>query len=156
MNGHHGIDIGHGTENLVTRFRFDTKFTHDLSVDWFAMHSVFSEGSGIDMNMDHHRSANHSNLFTNLDCGLCSRPFDSSGSAENGTHAGAFSTFWNIYGKPAQISLPEDDFGPVVNLIGNFVERPRTPINWLKDSIPIKQQLCPSNLHEAMKTRRLK
>jgi hypothetical protein len=59
-NGHHGIDISHGTENLVTNFSVKTKFVHDISVDWYALHTVFSDGNGVDLNMDHHREANYS------------------------------------------------------------------------------------------------
>ena len=53
-NGHHGIDSGHGTENLITRFDVQTKFVHDISVEWYALHTVFANGRGIDLNMDHH------------------------------------------------------------------------------------------------------
>ena len=50
-NGHHGIDISHGTENLVTNFDVQTKFVHDISVEWYALHSVFKNGRGVDLNM---------------------------------------------------------------------------------------------------------
>src|SRR5207253_4830596 len=76
-NGHHGIDIGRGTENLVTNFNVQTEFVHDISVEWYALHTVFSKGRGINLNMDHHREANYSSLFSQLDLGAGTRPFNS-------------------------------------------------------------------------------
>jgi len=148
-NGHHGIDIAHGTENLVTRFRYDTRFVHDLSVDWYVLHSVFENGAGVDLNMDHHRSANYSNLFTDIDCGDCTRPFDSSGSTDHGSHAGSYATFWNIHGTPKLISMPAMDFGPVINLIGGFQRRNSQP-GWYIEATPTGHEICPANLHEDM------
>src|SRR6266850_5476695 len=116
-NGHHGIDVGRGTENLVTNFNVQTTFVHDISVEWYALHTVFSKGRGVDLNMDHHREANYSSLFSQLDCGAGTRPFNSGGSSDRGAHAGAHSTYWNIRAK-APLPLPPADFGPLLNFIG--------------------------------------
>src|SRR5215203_375181 len=116
MSGHHGIDVSHGTENLVTGFDLRTKFVHDLSVEWYALHTVFAKGRGIDLNMDHHREANYSSLFSQLDGGAGTRPFDSGGSRDRGAHAGAYSTYWNIRAEGA-LRLPPPDFGPLLNFI---------------------------------------
>jgi hypothetical protein len=46
--------------------------------------------------MDHHRALPHSVLWSNLDLGVGSRTFDSSGDgALNGNHSSSFVTFWN-------------------------------------------------------------
>jgi hypothetical protein len=116
-NGHHGIDVSYGTENLVTNFDIRTKLVHDISVEWYALHTVFANGRGIDLNMDHHREANYSSLFTNLDCGAGTRPFNSGGSGNRGAHSGAYSTFWNIRGA-VPLKLPPPDFGPLLNFVG--------------------------------------
>jgi Pectate lyase superfamily protein len=156
MNGHHGIDIGHGTENLVTNFDVQTKFVHDISVEWYALHTVFSKGRGIDLNMDHHREANYSSLFSDIDCGAGTRPFDSGGSRDRGAHSGAYSTYWNIRAT-SPMPFPASDFGPLLNLIGvhTKVKDPASPYRWMIEQ-PAGKELCPRELHEAMKAQRLK
>jgi hypothetical protein len=154
-NGHHGIDISHGTENLVTDFDVRTKFVHDISVEWYALHSVFANGRGIDLNMDHHREANYSSLFSNLDCGACTRPFNSGGSGNRGAHSGAYSTFWNVSGG-SPIQLPPSDFGPLLNFVGLNLkdEQKLSSYQWQIDSTGTTG-VCPRDLHDAMKARRL-
>ena len=154
-NGHHGIDISYGTENLVTDFDVRTKFVHDISVEWYALHSVFANGRGIDLNMDHHREANYSSLFSNLDCGACTRPFNSGGSGNRGAHSGAYSTFWNVNGT-RPIQLPPSDFGPLLNFVGlNLKEGQKSSsYQWQIDSSGVSG-VCPRDLYEAMKARRL-
>ena len=156
-NGHHGIDSGHGTENLITNFDVQTKFVHDISVEWYALHTVFANGRGVDLNMDHHREANYSSLFSNLDCGAGTRPFNSGGSGNRGAHSGAYSTFWNIRAA-APMRLPPDDFGPLLNFIG--VQLVETKISdsssqWLIEP-PTAASVCPTELQQAMRTRRVK
>lgn len=42
-----------------------------------------------------HREQTYGTLWSNIDVGLGSRPFDSSGNGNyRGLHAGAYSTFW--------------------------------------------------------------
>ena len=156
MSGHHGIDVSHGTENLVTGFDVRTKLVHDISVEWYALHTVFSNGRGVDLNMDHHREANYSSLFSRIDCGACSRPFDSGGSRDRGAHAGAYSTYWNIRAAGA-LKLPPPDFGPLLNFIGvGRVERgPDSPSRWLVEPFT-PAGLCPAELQEAMRAGRLR
>ena len=157
-NGHHGIDTGHGTENLITNFDVQTKFVHDISVEWYALHTVFANGRGLDLNMDHHREANYSSLFSNLDCGAGTRPFDSGGSGNRGAHSGAYSTFWNIRAAKA-MRPPPLDFGPLLNFIG--VQLVETKISeqasseWLIEPLAAAG-VCPNELQQAMRMRRLK
>jgi hypothetical protein len=150
-NGHHGIDISHGTENLVTNFNIKTKLVHDISVEWYALHTVFANGSGQDLNMDHHREANYSSLFSNLDCGECTRPFNSGGSADRGAHSGAYSTFWNVHGA-GDLDLPPNDFGPLLNFVGlSLKSEVPSPNQWLIES----GRRCPGELHEEMRRKRV-
>jgi hypothetical protein len=155
MNGHHGIDVGHGTENLVTRFDVQTKFVHDISVEWYALHTVFSNGRGLDLNMDHHREANYSSLFSQLDCGAGTRPFDSGGSRDRGAHSGAYSTYWNISGKQ-KLALPPADFGPLLNFIGVATDGQNTSAYQWRLELSGQVGMRPAELQEAMKERRLK
>jgi hypothetical protein len=158
-NGHHGIDVSHGTENLVTGFDVQTKIVHDTTVEWYALHTVFSKGRGIDLNMDHHREANYSSLFSQLDLGAGTRPFDSGGSNNRGPHAGAYNTYWNIRAT-GPLKLPAADFGPLLNFVGVGINLtnariPDSPYQWLVEQIePVI--LCPAELHQAMKARRLR
>jgi hypothetical protein len=156
MSGHHGIDVSQGTENLVTSFDVRTRLVHDISVEWYALHTVFSKGRGVDLNMDHHREANYSSLFSQIDCGACKRPFDSGGSRDRGAHAGAYSTYWNIRAEGA-VRLPTADFGPLLNFIG--VGRNETsrdaPSRWLVERFAA-MSLCPAELQEAMRSSRLR
>jgi len=155
MNGHHGIDVSHGTENLVTRFDVQTKFVHDISVEWYALHTVFSNGRGLDLNMDHHREANYSSLFSQLDCGAGTRPFDSGGSRDRGAHSGAYSTYWNIRGQ-GMLALPPADFGPLLNFIGVATNGKNTSAYQWRLELTDPVGLRPAELQEAMKERRLK
>ncbi len=167
-NGHHGIDVSHGTENLVTDFDLQTKFVHDISVEWYALHTVFANGRGVDLNMDHHREANYASLFSNLDCGAGTRPFNSGGSGDRGAHSGAYSTFWNIHATGANgvtksnrpLRLPPLDFGPLLNFIGlDLLEtNPKdsaSPYQWLIEP-PAGPAVCPIELQQAMRARRLR
>ena len=54
-SGHHGIDVSHGASNLVSRFTVGTRFVHDVSVEWFALGTVITNGRGDDLNLDLHR-----------------------------------------------------------------------------------------------------
>jgi len=165
-NGHHGIDVSHGTENLVTQFDVQTRFVHDVSVEWYALHTVFANGRGVDLNMDHHREANYSSLFSNLDCGAGTRPFNSGGSGNRGAHSGAYSTFWNIRAA-GPLRLPPRDFGPLLNFIGlelfesdnkdlfqTKAKDPASPYQWLIDPL-VRAPVCPNELYQAMRARRL-
>jgi Pectate lyase superfamily protein len=155
-NGHHGIDVSHGTENLVTNFDVQTKMVHDISVEWYALHTVFANGRGVDLNMDHHREANYSSLFSNLDCGAGTRPFNSGGSGNRGAHSGAYSTYWNIRASRS-LQLPALDFGPLLNFVGIDLKAngPASPYQWMIEPVA-PGKLCPLDLHSAMKMRRAK
>jgi hypothetical protein len=106
--------------------------------------------------MDHHREANYSSLFSQLDCGAGTRPFESGGSGNRGAHAGAYNTYWNIRGAGV-LHLPLADFGPLLNFIGIEIngQSMDSPSQWMVEQVA-PQSLCPVELQEAMRTRRLK
>ena len=155
-SGHHGIDVSHGTENLVTNFNIRTQFVHDISVEWYALHTVFSNGRGENLNMDHHREANYSSLFSNLDCGEGKRPFESGGAGNRGAHSGAYSTFWNVHAS-GPLKYPAKDFGPLLNFVGmKFGELTRGhSINGLSKR-RLRVVSVQFDLHQAMRARRLR
>ncbi|MFL6333370.1 MAG: glycosyl hydrolase family 28-related protein [Pyrinomonadaceae bacterium] len=155
MSGHHGIDVSHGTENLVTDFDVRTRFVHDISVEWYALHTVYSKGRGVDLNLDHHREANYSSLFSQIDCGAGTRPFDSGGSRDRGAHAGAYNTYWNIRAAGA-LRLPPPDFGPLLNFIGvgRIDKRQDSSARWMVEQFA-PTGLCPAELQRAMRAGRL-
>ena len=160
-NGHHGIDVAFGVDNLVTDFHIKTRFAHDISVEWYALNTVFSNGDGVDLNMDHHREFNYSSLFQNLNMGEGGRPFESSGTHTRGPHAGAYTTYWNLT-SARSFALPVNDFGPPLDF-GSFLNFIHLPLQSVPDSLPGKwlvegnasSPACPRDLQAAMQTRRL-
>lgn len=55
FNGHRGIWIEHGSDCLITNFNITDRFVHDLSVSATEHGTVFMNGQGYDINLDHHR-----------------------------------------------------------------------------------------------------
>jgi hypothetical protein len=93
--GHHGVNI-YGSYNLLQGFTIKGKFHHDLSIEGTnSKYNVFHNGKGKDLCIDHHNHAQRNNLFTNLDMGVGSRPYQSGG---NATPAGISTqtTYWNL------------------------------------------------------------
>jgi hypothetical protein len=66
--GHHAITAS-AWDVLVEDFELTAKWIHDLSVDKFAGGVVYSNGKGVDMNMDHHKAQNYGTLWTQLHFG---------------------------------------------------------------------------------------
>ncbi|MDQ2920621.1 MAG: hypothetical protein M3R52_03245 [Acidobacteriota bacterium] len=100
----------------------------------------------------------NSSLFSQLDLGAGTRPFNSGGSSNRGAHAGAYNTYWNIRAT-GPLQPPPADFGPLLNFIGlvTNVTNGKTvdsPYQWIVEQIE-PTSLCPMDLHEAMRTRRL-
>ncbi|MDB5319956.1 MAG: Pectate lyase superfamily protein, partial [Phycisphaerales bacterium] len=152
--GHHGLEIS-GDDNLFTRFRFGTRFIHDITVE-HAAGNVISAGSGIDLALDHHKYASHANLFTDLDAGAGARLWMCGGGANLGKHSGAWETFWNIRAARPQ-SWPPKDFAPdLINLVGlqTNQQSQTTPAGKWFETIP-PADLTPQDLHKAQLKRRL-
>ena len=119
------------------------------------MGCVFAGGRAVNLCMDHHRWAPYENLYTDIDAGLGSRLFKSSGGGMRGLHTAAGATFWNIR---ARTTVPWPvDFGPdAINIIGLPMQGQQVLDangRWLEQIPP--GQLQPADLHAAMLARRL-
>lgn len=154
MTGHHGISL-EGGDCLSTRFTIDTMFIHDVTVSGSSTGNVFSKGSGINFNMDHHRWGPYENLFTDIDAGKGTRLFASGGGGNRGNHTAAGATFWNIRTKESQAwpaKLGPDRMNVVgLKISGKDIKEPEG--RWLETIAPGKIQ--PPDLHLAMRERRL-
>jgi len=152
--GHHGFEFD-DDDNLLTRFRFETRFVHDICVCRCAG-NVTSSGFGVDLCLDHHKYAPYANLFTDLDAGAGTRLWRCGGGAKLGKHSGADETFWNIRAAKAQ-SWPPKDFGPDrMNLVGLTTDQPAEMSaegKWFEPISP--KELSPQNLHAGQVEKRV-
>jgi hypothetical protein len=152
--GHHGLLIKQGENNLITNFSFLNKSVHDISLSYNSNHNVFSKGSGLDINFDHHGNNPYDNLFSNINIGQGTRPWHSSG----GHSSGPRETFWNIRkGDGTPLSLipgfglvsSKGPIAPQVNVIGfsrNQINQ--TSANeYIEGLVPAN--MCPQDLHTA-------
>lgn len=155
--GHHGITLG-GSDNLFTRFDFQTKFIHDMTVSQ-STRNVFSNGRGIDLAMDHHCHAPYENLFTNIDVGAGSRVWKSGGGKDLGAHCAGHGTFWNIRAAKA-FAAPGSNFGPwSMNFVGvqmNAPSRTDPDGQWYEFTSSTTETISPGNIHRAQLERRLR
>lgn len=152
--GHHGLIAGAGADGLFTRFDVRTKFIHDLTVENYAFGTVWSEGRGVDLNLDHHGRAPYGTLWTDLDLGAGDRAFKSSGSPHRMPHSAAYTTFWNLKSR-RQPPSPRKDFGPLLVFVGVDIPAAAagSPYAWRVEPVP-EGVLCQENLHDAMRTLR--
>jgi hypothetical protein len=153
--GHHGITLG-GQDNLLTRFRYNFKFIHDITVTAGSAGNVASSGSGVDLCFDHHKRAPNNNLFTDIDAGEGTRLWRSGGGAALGRHCAAWTTFWNIRTQRPQDLPPQGFATDMINLVGLRSEFP--PIRdrdgkWFEPAGD--GDILPVDLHEAQLNRRL-
>lgn len=155
--GHHGIQLRRTDDCLVANFSIPTRFYHDLTVE-DTTGSVFMKGSGVDINFDHHTYLPYENLFTQINIGVGSRHFASSGSRN--PEAAARETLWNISSTNPVTTLPNPSpsrgLWPQANFIGinTTLATTKDPINaWIEAITPTS--LTPPNLYEAQLTRRI-
>jgi hypothetical protein len=154
ISGHHGVTLN-GSDGLCTNFHIETRFFHDVTVDNGSTGNVFSNGTALDFNMDHHRSAPYETLFTNIDAGEGTRLFLSGGANGNGNHSAAGSTFWNIRSKQEAV-WPEDFQMDAMNFValkmrGRDMKKPEG--RWIETIRP--GAITPPDLHLAMLQKRL-
>jgi len=121
----------HGTENLITRFDVQTKFVHDISVEWYGAAHGLCQWPRHRLNMDHHREANYSSLFSNLDCAAGTRPFNSGGSGNRGAHSGAYKHLLEHSRRRPGGQLPPNDFGPALEFHRSRLETQRICLTYL-------------------------
>jgi len=149
--GHHGLNVGGGGDHLFTRFDVRKRFIHDLTAENYSLGIVWSDGRGLDLNLDHHGRAPYGTLWTKLDLGEGTRPFDSGGSGIRMPHSAAWTTYWNVTAA-RDLALPPNDFGPLLTFIGmrGAASGGRTPPgDWTIEPIAAGS-LCPDDLHAAM------
>jgi hypothetical protein len=158
MCGHHAITAS-AWDVLIENFELTAKWIHDLTVDKFAGGVVYSNGKGVDMNMDHHKAQNYGTLWTQLDfgklidscephshninltvmaavsccafAGKSNRVLNSGGRQGRGLDAGALTTFWNLQGDK-QFKCKSDlttSFGPFVNFVAVPEDMPFPSMN---------------------------
>jgi hypothetical protein len=152
--GHHALwATGKSQDCLFTGFRIETSYVHDLTVEGCASGNVFERGTGLAINLDHHRNAPYENLFTELDVGDPRRLWDSSGSLDRGPHAAARETFWNLRYKD-RTKPPKVPAWPQINVVGVAGYAPSTTADkeWIE---PCNGSVAPANLYRAQLARRL-
>ncbi len=151
--GHHGLWVKEYTQGcLFTAFDFQTSFVHDLSVEGLAHANVFSKGSGVRLNLDHHANLPYENLFTDLQAGNIGRLYASGGASTRKPHTASRSTIWNI--QKTSGNAPSIPNWPLFNVIGVAGYTPSTnPTGntWIE---PISN-LNPPDLHLAQQQKRL-
>jgi len=152
--GHHGIILS-GTDQLLTDFDFRTRFIHDITMTRGSAGNVIHNGRGEDLCFDHHKYANHANLFSDIDAGVGSNIFHSGGGAKLGRHCGAWTTWWNI--RTAQpVGFPAGWTTDMINIVG--VKAAGEAVTdaegrWFEVIAP--DRLHPRDLYEAQLKRRL-
>lgn len=153
--GHHGLNNGHGGDNLFVDFAIEARFIHDLTNEWYAHGVVFARGRGFDLCMDHHRAAPYTTLWTELDLGLGERPWQSGGRRDRGPHTAAYDTLWNLRAD-RPLALPDADYGPRMTFVGFDTEQAIPPgaREWVLEPVAA-DEIEPANLWEAMRLRRL-
>jgi hypothetical protein len=144
--GHHGLNSARGSDIWFTRFDLKKRYIHDLTVDGYALATVWSNGKGVDMNMDHHGRAPYGTLWTNLDLGRGSRAFDNGGAGNRLPPTASYTTVWNVRGAGA-IELPPSSYGPNMNFIASG--NGGVPGHWSLENIP-RASLCQPDLHAYM------
>jgi hypothetical protein len=153
--GHHAIQCKHAEDNLVTDFDLQTAYVHDLSVE-HAAGNVFARGRGVDLNFDHHKDTPYENLFTDIDCGVGGRIWNSGGGPSLGRQSAGWGTFWNLRAT-RPLSLPPTGWGaPTLNFVGVVIEGPgQTAENawWVEPAAG--GALTPQDLHGAQLRERL-
>lgn len=146
--GHHGLNSSGGADVVFSKFDLRKKYVHDLTVDGYAMTTVWSSGKGVDLNMDHHGRAPYGTLWTNIDVGRAGRAYGSGGSGNRMPHTGAYTTSWNLYGA-GNVGFPAGDFGPLMNFYGVTGTAGSAPGHWSVENVA-PDKLCQKDLYQAM------
>ncbi|MEQ8209221.1 MAG: glycosyl hydrolase family 28-related protein [Lacipirellulaceae bacterium] len=152
--GHHGVTLG-GTDLMLEDFEIQTKFIHDITMTRGSASNVVRRGRAEDLTCDHHKYANHSNLYTNLNAGRGTNIFRSGGGAKRGRHAGAWNTWWNIRTR-RPVKYPTGWAPEMINIVGvksNEESQTATAGRWFETISP--EQLRPEDLYESQLEKRL-
>ncbi len=156
QQGHHGIYLNGIGDHWFTRFDFQMKFVHDISVSGCAG-VVVSQGKGVDLCFDQHKRAPYETLFTAINLGAGTRPWKSGGGEALGKQGGARVTFWNLVAA-GPLPEPPKTYAPwSMNLVGVNVGGPgRVDPAGLWREFTGGQALYPADLHASQLARRLR
>jgi len=149
---HYATNMGGAQDSLLTRFVLENSSVHDTSNANLGNGNVTSWGRGQQINFDHHRSAAHENLYSQIDVGGVTRMWRSS-VTHSGHYTGAYETFWNI-----QPAVTTENFRswPAMNIISPaIVMSPRATPEWYGLWMEQIDGLEPLDLHAAQLARRL-
>jgi hypothetical protein len=148
--GHYGISLSGAKDCLITNFKIDVSFLHDLSISALSTRNVFSNGEGVNIVFDHHGRDHPPNLFSNINVGRGNRIFRSSGKSRLKIHDNG--TYWNIKksdGSPAIGIGP--NYGRI-NVIGSYAKTTTKNGKWIEGMNPT--DIIPQDLHQSMRARR--
>ena len=152
--GHYGFNLLATQDCLVRRFQIRNRSLHDLSVSNLANGNVYTQGTGVAINFDHHRGAAYENLYSDIDVGESwrgKRLWDSSGTL-SGHYTAARETYWNIRPSVSTRWLPA---WPQMNVIGPLRQREHKGTPTLNDlHVEGVYGLQPVDLYAAQKRRR--
>ncbi|MCM2270578.1 MAG: glycoside hydrolase family 55 protein [Thermoanaerobaculia bacterium] len=151
--GHYSLSVRGSHDTLVTDFRLETTSQHDLSNALLGNGNVYSRGSGVDLNFDHHRYAPFDNLYTAIDVGASwrTRRIWKCSATKSGHLTAARETFWGVGPRILAAKLPR---WPAMTIVGplDAVPGPEHDLGgWFE---PIAE-LAPADLHAAQLERRL-
>jgi hypothetical protein len=153
--GHHALTSAGGSDNFFTRFDVRKTFIHDLSIDSYTLGTVWADGRGVNLNLDHHGRGNYGTLWTKLDLGAGTRAFASGGTAPlRMPHSAARTALWNVTAA-RDIALPPSDFGPLLSFVGvrGSTSSGTPPADWHVEMLSASA-MCQDDLHAAMLARR--
>ena len=170
---HHGVTFNANVaDSLFENFDIKVLFIHDISVKHYTNGNVIRNGTGLDLNFDHHKNYPFENLFSNINVGKGSigegyknRMWSSAGTGSAGPYSGVRETFWNIRSNnwsapppPSKVNdwqdgkvafTPDTDF-PMVNIIpARENKNPRH--HWFEKI----DNLQPADLYQSQLNRRL-
>lgn len=157
VSGHHGISLlSQSHNNLVDGLTINSKFVHEITLDGKTTGNVIKNVSGVDIFLDHHSGGAHSNLFSNINVGSATKPWQSSGYnvfVDDVPNSGAWEVFWNIRtGTGSAIStLPK--WGLISTNFPSGVDQV-TPDSLQRTGEVANQIIFPTELHQWQLLRR--
>jgi len=145
--GHHGFNLNHTADCLVSDIEFETDFVHALTVDHKSNGNVFRRVEATAyIELDHHRDAPFENLFTNISNDVS---FVNGGSSCAGPPSGARETIWNVAGP----LIPPYWGATQANVVGQLTvdDSLTEDAEWYENV----EDLWPRDLYEAQRALRL-
>ncbi|MEN9359937.1 MAG: hypothetical protein RL095_1472 [Verrucomicrobiota bacterium] len=105
--GHHAVMLS-GSANLLSGYRSDCQFIHDLGLSSGSIANVFENCHGPALSFDHHKRGPCFNLFCDIDVGSGANIYRHGGGENLGRPCGRGTVFWNIRSRSALPAAPDD------------------------------------------------